>query len=138
MSSLPRSISGSGVHPQHDLLLVYHYNAVSCSLCSKPLAGLHAYNCATCMFNVDCECIFGSVQPPQPPHVVVAAASVQKPQPPRVVHVQPPPAPNYPPPAPNNVQPPAPRRGLGSIIAGSAIAALVSEIVKDFMRGDDY
>jgi hypothetical protein len=45
--------------------------------------------------------------------------------------VQPPPAPNY-------VQPPTPRRGLWSIITGSAIAAFVSEILKDFMHGDDH
>ena len=87
--SLPQRICGSGVHPQHDLLLVvYHHNAaVSCNLCTKPLAGLHAYNCAICMFNFHWECVFGSssVQQPQvvPPQVGVVAANVQPPPPPR-------------------------------------------------------
>ena len=119
--SLPQRICGSGVHPQHDLLLVvYHHNAaVSCNLCTKPLAGLHAYNCAICMFNFHWECVFGSssVQQPQvvPPQVGVVAANVQPPRP-----------------------PPLPAgRGLGSIIAGSAIGAFVSEIVKQIIRQDD-
>ena len=128
--SLPQRICGSGVHPQHDLLLVvYHHNAaVSCNLCTKPLAGLHAYNCAICMFNFHWECVFGSssVQQPQvvPPQVGVVAANVQPPPPPR--------------PPPNVQPPPLPAgRGLGSIIAGSAIGAFVSEIVKQIIRHGD-
>ncbi|CAL4982984.1 unnamed protein product [Urochloa decumbens] len=143
----PQRISGSGVHPQHDLLLVNHHNAVgSCNVCNGPFAGLPSYySCGYCMFNVHVACIFEPSHPvvgpnvqlqPQPQHVV-GPSFQQQPQ-----HAVAGPDDQA---LPNTILPPRPPRGLKALIAGTAITTVitsvvggaVSEIIHSIMRDDD-
>jgi hypothetical protein len=77
-------------------------------------------------------CIFAGVQTQPQQHVAVGASVQQQPQhafaggPSGVQAV------------PNVQAPQAGRRGMRAIIAGSAIGAVVSEIVKGIIHGDDY
>ncbi|CAL4991191.1 unnamed protein product [Urochloa decumbens] len=142
----PQRISGSGVHPQHDLLLVNYHNAVgSCNICNGPFAGLH-YSCGYCMFNVHVACIFAPPHPvvgpnvqlqPQPQHVVVGPSFKQQPQ-----HGVAGPNVQVP---PNAILPPRPMKGLKALIASTAITTVVtsvvggavSEIIHSVMHDDD-